>query len=93
MEGDQLVALIGKGGPRVLEVAAHRLLPVEYIARRHAGMAEGGERHLDVMVVLGLHVLADERLAALALRRAGRQLTHARMLDRGREVCEVVVLL
>ena len=80
MKGDQLVALIGKGGPRVLEVLAHRVLPVEDIARRHdlvAGVAEGAQRQLEVVVVLGLHVLPDERLATLAQVLTGRHIDAA----------------
>jgi hypothetical protein len=32
VEGEQLFALVGKRGPRILEVAAHRLLAVEDVS-------------------------------------------------------------
>lgn len=69
MEGDHLIALVGEGGPRIVEVAAHGLLPIEDIARGHdlvTGVTERAQRGLEVVLVLRLHVFADERLAPLA---------------------------
>ena len=56
-----LVALIGEVGAGRREVAAYLLLAVEHVARRHqlvARMGERGDRAVEVVDVLRLHVLA-----------------------------------
>ena len=68
MEGDQLVALVRKGGACLLEVARHLLRPVVDVAGADelvARMVEGGDRGVVLVPVLGLHVL-DHELLALA---------------------------
>ena len=69
MHLDQRVALVGERGPRLVEVAADLIGAVEDVAGRDdlvAGMAEGGDRRLELVAVLGVHVLADVRLASVA---------------------------
>ena len=66
VQRDQLVALVGEGGARLREVAHHLLGPVVHLARGDdlvARMIEGAERHVELMPVLGLHVLAHDGLA------------------------------
>ena len=65
---DQLVALIGEGGAGVLEVAGHLLAAVVDVPRADqlvARVVEGLDRRLELVPVLGLHVL-DHELLALA---------------------------
>ena len=80
MEGDQLVALVGERGARLLEVARHLVGAVEDVARADqlvARVVEGRERGVELVPVLGLHVLDNELLApATKLRRKGHRLTH-----------------
>ena len=69
VELDQAVALIGERAARLLEVRADGLLAVIYIAGRDdlvARVLEGGEGDIELVPVLGLHVLADGPLASLA---------------------------
>src|ERR1700677_2793688 len=70
VQRDQLVALVGKGGACLGEVAPYLLLAVVHVSRADqlvARMLERRDRRIEVVVVLGLHVLAHERLAALSL--------------------------
>ena len=61
--------LIGERTARLLEVRTDSLLAVIYIAGRDdlvARVLEGGEGDIELVPVLGLHVLADGPLASLA---------------------------
>src|SRR5262249_47305612 len=65
----QLVALVGERRARRRVVLLHRLRAVEHLTRGHdlvARVREGRERGGEVLVILRLHVLADDRLAAIA---------------------------
>ena len=65
VERDQLVALVGERGPSLLEVAVDLGLPVEHVARGDqlvARVVERLHRDVELVPVLGLHVLDDELL-------------------------------
>ena len=69
VEGDRLVALVGERRAGLGEVRRHRLLTVVHLPRGDdlvAGVVEGRHRHVELVTVLGLHVLADQPLAVLA---------------------------
>src|SRR5882762_11517879 len=64
-----LVALIGERRAALVEVAGDRLLAVVDVARRDdlvARVAERLHRHVELVAVLGLHVLAHDLLAGLS---------------------------
>jgi len=68
VQRDDLVALVGKRRPAFGEVGANLLLTVEDVAGRHElvpRMIERGDRGVEVVTVLRLHVLAHDRLPAL----------------------------
>ena len=68
VEGEQLVALVGERGARLLEVSGHRLAAVVDVARADqlvARVVEGLDRRLVLVPILRLHVL-DHELLALA---------------------------
>jgi hypothetical protein len=67
VEPDQLVALVGECGARLLEVARHLLGAVVHVAVRDdlvTRVVERPHRHVELVPVLGLHVLTDDGLAA-----------------------------
>src|SRR5437763_1948190 len=67
--GVATIPRLGEGGPRLGEVARALLLAVVDGARRDdlvARVAERGHRHVELVPVLRLHVLAHHGLAALA---------------------------
>ena len=67
--GDQLVALIRERRARVLEVLAHGRVAVVHLPRRDdlvARVREGLHHGLEVVDVLGLHVLAHHGLTSPA---------------------------
>src|SRR5262249_22913785 len=69
MDGVDGVPLVGEGRARGGVVAADGALAVEHLARRDqlvAWMREGAERHVELVTVLGLHVLAHDGFASLA---------------------------
>ena len=69
VELDQLVALVGEGAAGLLVVGGDLLGPVVDVAGRDdlvAGVLEGVERDVELVPVLGLHVLDDDLLAFLA---------------------------
>src|SRR5215470_16371410 len=69
MERAQLVPLVREGAPALLEVGAHLLGPVVDLAggdQLVARVVEGVEGGAELMPVLGLHVLEDDRLSLLA---------------------------
>src|SRR3954453_13028441 len=70
VEGDQLVALVGKGRARLLVVAVDLFGAVEDLVGRNDLVArvvgEGGQRHVEVVRVLRLHVLADDLLGLVS---------------------------
>jgi hypothetical protein len=66
---DQLVALIRERSPGVLEVARDLTRAVVDVARADqlvARMVERRKRRVELVPILGLHVLGDERLALAA---------------------------
>src|SRR5690242_17744455 len=68
-----LVPLVRERGPGRGVVLPDRRLAVEDLAGRDqlvAGMRERGERRLEVLAVLGVHVVADDLLAPAAEIRA-----------------------
>jgi hypothetical protein len=72
---DQLVALVGKRGPGLLEVRRDLARPVEDIPGRDelvARVVEGLEGDVELMPVLRLHVLDHDRFALLAEGLGGR---------------------
>ena len=76
VQRDQLVALVGERRAALLEVRRDRRLAVVHVAGRDelvARVVERLHRHVELVPVLGLHVLAHDRLAALAQRRRGHQ--------------------
>ena len=76
VQGQQLVALVGEGAPRLLEVRHHLLGPVVDLAGPHqlvAGVMEGGEGVVELVAVLGVHVLAHDLLALAPQQRIRRQ--------------------
>ena len=69
MQCDELVALVWKRGAGLGEVPTNLRLAVVDVARGDdlvARVREGSDRRVEVVVVLGLHVLAHDGLAALA---------------------------
>jgi hypothetical protein len=71
MEHRVLVALVGERLASPAVVLAHLRGAVEHLAGWHelvARVVERAERDVEAMVVLGLHVLAHHRRAALAQR-------------------------
>ena len=79
MQRDEFVALIRKRSATLGEIGTHRLFTVIYIARRDeliARVPERGDRRVEIMPVLRLHVLPHDGLAACAEIGAG----HARKL-------------
>jgi hypothetical protein len=80
VQRDQLVALVRKRRARVLEVAHHLLGPVVHLAGGDdlvPRVAERPERHVELVTVLGLHVLAHDGLTALPERRHAPTLRQA----------------
>jgi hypothetical protein len=70
-----LIALIWKGSAGDAEVLGDLIRAVVDIAGRDdlvSGMVERGHRHVELVTVLGLHVLADDRQATLAQISDGR---------------------
>ena len=68
VKGDELVALVRKRGPGLSEVATDLGLTIEDISGCDdlvARMRKGRDRRIEVVVVLGLHVLAHDSLSAL----------------------------
>ncbi len=68
VKGDELVALVRKRGPGLSEVATDLGLTIEDVPRCNdlvAGVRKGRDRRIEVVVVLGLHVLAHHGLSAL----------------------------
>src|SRR5205085_7153778 len=64
-----LVALVRKRRTRLREVRGHRLLAVVNLTGGDdlvAGVVEGPQRHVELVTVLGLHVLANKPFATLA---------------------------
>jgi hypothetical protein len=69
VQRDQLVALVGERGARLVEVALDRLGAVVDLAGRDdlvARVVEGRQRDVELVPVLGLHVLAHQLLSGLA---------------------------
>ncbi len=80
VERDQLVALIGERSARLGEVSADLALTVVDVARGDdlvARVRKGRDRGVEVVVVLRLHVLAHDRLAARAQLGVQRALSSA----------------
>ena len=90
VQGDHLVALIWEGGAALGVVTAHLLLAVVHLAGGDqfvARVREGADRGVEVVDVLGLHVLAHNGLAASAQLGAGwtaLRISHARTLTADR---------
>ena len=66
VDRDHLVALVGKGRARARVVGAHGGFAVVHLTGRDelvARMRERGHRGLEVLAVLGVHVLAHHGLA------------------------------
>src|SRR3954447_19915337 len=69
VQRDQLVALVGERGARLGEVPRDLVGAVVHVAGRHdlvARVVEGREGHVELVPVLGLHVLAHGALAGVA---------------------------
>ena len=65
----ELVSLVRECRAGLLEVAHHLVGTVVHVARGDdlvARVIEGAERHVELMTVLGLHVLAHDGLATLS---------------------------
>ena len=71
MQRDQLIPLVRKRRARLLEVGHYLLTAVVHVPDRDdlvAGVVEGAERGVEVVLVLRLHVFAHHGLAPFAQR-------------------------